>query len=193
LIVAQPVGAGAVGTLRPDHSTEIVEALPGSELDRHFPRPEPVIRQRFKSGSVCHCALVNGEFAGFIWIKTDEYEEDEVRCTYVLQAPRESVWDFDVYIEPRFRLSRTLARLWQAVDADLQDRGIRWTFSRISAFNAESLAAHANLGIVECHSATFLVVGKFQLSFLSQRPYVHASFSAGRRPALRLELPRREP
>jgi len=189
LIVAQPIGVGALGVLRPDPFTEIVQAGPESELSRRFPRPELVIRKRFASGASCHCALVKREFAGFLWIRTNEYEEDEVRCTYVLAAPHQSVWDFDVYVEPKFRLSRTLARLWQAVDAQLNERGVRWSFSRISAFNAESLAAHAKLGIIECHSATFLVIGKFQLSLLSQRPYVHASFSPRRRPSIRLSLP----
>ena len=189
LIVAQPVGTGALVTLRPDRYTEIVEALPGSELSRHFPRPKRVIQQRFESGAICHCAVVKNEFAGFIWFRANAYEEDEVRCTYVLQSPHSSVWDFDVYIDPRFRLSRTLARLWQAVDTQLKARGIQWTFSRISAFNAESLAAHAKLGTIECHSATFLLVGRLQLSLLPQRPYVHASLSTRRRPTLRLEPP----
>ena len=189
LIVAQPIGAGALDAVKPDRSTEIVQAGPQSELARYFPRPDAVIRRRFASGASCYCALVKKEFAGFLWILADRYEEDEVRCTYVLEAPQQSVWDFDVYIEPKFRLSRTLARLWHAVDARLNERGVRWSFSRISAFNAESLAAHAKLGIIECQSATFLVIGQFQLSFLSQRPYVHASFSACRRPAIRLDLP----
>ena len=195
LIVAQPVGSGMLQKIRPDRHTEIVQAAPQSDFAKYFPRPERVIRMRFESGALCFSALVNNEFAGFIWLRANEYQEDEVRCTYVLQAPHTSVWDFDVYIEPKFRLSRTLARLWQAVDRHLKEQGVNWTFSRISAFNPESLAAHAKLGIVECYSAVFLLVGKLQLSLLPQRPYVHLSLSDKRRPVLRLDppSPRRRP
>lgn len=189
LIVVQPVGSSALHNLRPDGHTKIVRAAPQSEFAKQFPRPEMVIRQRFESGALCFCALVKNEFAGFIWLRSHEYQEDEVRCTYVLQAPNVSVWDFDVYVVPKFRFGRTMARLWQSVDGYLNEQGVDWTFSRISAFNAESLAAHAKLGIVECHSAVFLQAGTFQLSLIPQRPYVHLSLSDKRRPVLRLTPP----
>ena len=190
LIVAQPIGNAALRALRPDAATIIETIEPSHPMVAAFPRPCAVIRQRFANGATCFIATVRNTFAGFAWFQRESYDEDEVRCRYRLVEPRCSVWDFDVYVEPNFRLGRTLARLWQVADAQLAQQGVIWSFSRISAFNAESLASHARLGIVDCAHATFLCIGPLQLALLSMRPFVHLSFSAGRQPVLSLAPPR---
>ncbi|WP_284615883.1 GNAT family N-acetyltransferase [Aquabacterium humicola] len=188
-IVAQPIGRAGAPRLRPDPSTELALAAPDSPLLRHFPRPAPVIQRRFDSGGHCMSAVVKGDFAGYIWWQHERYEEDEVRCSFVLASPGTCVWDYDVYVEPRYRLGRTMARLWQAVDDHLAAQGIAWTLSRIATFNPASLAAHARLGTETCATASFLVLGPVQLAFLGQAPFVHLSWHDGQRPQLRLGPP----
>lgn len=188
--VAQPIGADALGTLRADPHTVVQSSGSDSTLVAAFPRPPHVIARRYASGAECFTAEVRGSFAGFIWFQRGAYDEDEVRCRYVLDDPQRSVWDFDVHVEPPFRLGRTLARLWHAVDAHLAAQGVQWSFSRISAFNAASMAAHARLGTVDCGSATFVCIGPLQLSLLSIRPFVHLSLSCRQCPAIRLAPPR---
>lgn len=188
-IVAQPVGRADVKKLRADASTVLALTPGDSPLLSHFPRPPQVIRQRYASGSQCLSAIVNGTFAGYIWWQHGRYEEDEVRCSFVLASPGTCVWDYDVYVEPRYRLGRTMARLWQAVDEHLAAQGIAWTLSRISTFNPGSLAAHARLGTETCAHATFLVLGPLQLAFLGQAPFVHLSWRDDQRPQLRLGPP----
>lgn len=188
-IVAQPIGSGGTARLRPDASTQLALTPAGDDLVQHFPRPADVIRQRYAQGGQCLSAVVKGEFAGYIWWQHGRYEEDEVRCSFVLAEPRHCVWDYDVYVAPRFRLGRTMARLWQAVDEHLAAQGIRWSLSRISTFNPGSLTAHARLGTVTCAHASFLVLGRLQLAFLGQAPYLHLSWRAGQRPQLRLGAP----
>jgi hypothetical protein len=188
-IVAQPIGRAGAPRLRADPSTELALAPPDSPLLQHFPRPAAVIRQRYAAGGQCLGAVVKGEFAGYIWWQHQRYEEDEVRCTFVLAAPDRCVWDYDVYVVPRFRLGRTMARLWQAVDEHLAAQGIAWTLSRISTFNPGSLSSHARLGTETCAHATFLVLGRLQLAFLGQRPFLHLSWRDDQRPQLRLGPP----
>lgn len=192
-IVAQPIGNAALGSVRADSNTVVLPTPAGSPLVAAFPRPPQILRQRYDSGAVCFTAVVRSVFAGFIWFQRGAYEEDEVRCRYVLADPQHCVWDFDVYIEPAFRLGRTLARLWQAVDAHLAAQGVKWSFSRISVFNAASIAAHARLGTVNCGSATFLCAGPLQVSLLSMRPFMHLSLSNRQRPSMQLLPPRRRP
>jgi hypothetical protein len=189
-IVAQPIGNTALGSLRADSRTVVRPSAIDSPLVAAFPRPPQVIAQRYAGGAECFTAVVRDTFAGFLWFQRGAYDEDEVRCRYVLDDPRRSVWDFDVHVEPPYRFGRTLARLWQAVDAHLAAQGVQWSFSRISAFNAASIAAHGRLGTVDCGSATFLCVGPLQLSLLSMRPFVHLSWSSRQRPSIRLPLPR---
>ena len=188
-IVAQPVGRASAQVPRPDARTRIERLPAGHRLAAHFPRPPAVIERRWRDGASCLGATVSGEFAGFIWWQRGRYEEDEVRCSYVLGDPARCVWDYDVYVEPRFRLGRTLARLWAAVDGELAADGVAWSFSRISAFNRASRAAHARLGAVERCRVLFVRIGPVQLSLLPVAPWLHLSASDRRRPALWLAAP----
>lgn len=187
-IVVQPIRPAA--PLRPDPKTDIRFTYRDDVLVLDFPRPAPVVEGRYASGSHCLTATVDGRFAGFLWWQHGRYEEDEVRCTYVLADAEQAVWDYDVYVEPHFRFGRTLARLWQAANDHLRGKGIAWTFSRISAFNPASLSSHARLGMKARHGATFWVFGRLQIGFFDIPPYIHVSLSDTRRPVLRLSLPR---
>lgn len=188
-IVAQPIGRAGAPRLRDDPATQLALTPPDSPLQQHFPRPAAVIRRRYAAGGHCLSAVIKGDFAGYIWWQHQRYEEDEVRCTFVLTAPERCVWDYDVYVAPRYRLGRTMARLWQAVDQHLAAQGIDWTLSRISTFNPGSLNSHARLGTETCAHASFLVLGRLQLAFLGQRPFLHLSWRDDQRPQLRLGPP----
>jgi hypothetical protein len=196
-LFAQPLGGGEPATpLRADASTRICKVGPGDELAQALPRPADVLQQRWAHGSECRAAVVKGQFAGCVWFSRGQHHEDEVRCTYVLEDPRRSVWDFDVYVEPAFRLSRTLARLWRAVDEELAAEGVRWSFSRISLFNRPSIAAHERLGAQRVGLACFLVMGPLQLTCQSHAPYLQVHAGNAGAPSIRLRqpgLPPRDP
>lgn len=183
-IVAQPITQGTA--LRPDPKTTLAFTREGDPLTQHFPRPRSVIARRYADGAQCITATVNGQFAGFLWWQHDRYEEDEVRCTYVLEQPQRCVWDYDVYVEPQFRFGRTLARLWEAANDHLAGHGVQWSYSRISAFNAASLQTHARLGMRACRSATFWLLGPLQIGCQSSAPFLHVSLSERQRPQMRL-------
>lgn len=191
LLVAQPVPAEAAG--KPvaivAGRSRIRPVTPGDPVEQAFPRPAEVIALRQASGAACIVAEVSERFAGFIWLARGEYEEDEVRCTYVLAEPAVSAWDYDVYVSPDFRLGRTLSRLWGAANAHLASSGVRWSFSRISSFNPDSIAAHARLGIRTVGHATFLRLGPVQLMLADLAPYIHISLGTTSRPRLRLTPP----
>lgn len=147
-----------------------------AEIPWGYPRPRDVLAQRLRQGSHSLAAWREGELAGFLWYRFGGYQEDEVRVRYRLASPR-SAWDYDVYVQPRLRLGPTFARLWQEAHRRLRRHGVRWTCSRISAFNPDSLRAHARLGTVRLGSATFLVLGRRQCMLASVAPYLH--WSAG--------------
>jgi hypothetical protein len=163
MLVAQPVGNPALADIKPDPGTVVRRIGPGDPVIASFPRPAAVNAQRFADGSECYVAWLKGEFAGHVWIARGSFVEDEVRCIYEIAEPATGVWDYDVYVEPRLRLGRTMARLWRAVDDDLSVQGVRWSFSRINRFNAASIRSHQRLGAKEVGGACFLVIGKLQL------------------------------
>jgi hypothetical protein len=188
-LYAQPVGKAAAVPLRADAATRVVRAKPGDAIVAHFPRPSAVIDRRFRAGYECHVAEVKGEFAGYIWVSRVPYEEDEVSCRFEFAQPDLSAWDFDVFVVPRWRVGRTMARLWRAVDMDLSAHGVRWSFSRISLFNMGSLASHARLSAVRIGWAVFLVAGRWQIGLFSTAPYAALSGAGQQRPVLRLREP----
>ena len=188
LFVAQPVGERR--RCAQQSTPEAIRQVRSDDpLVAQFPRPPAVIAERFRMGAHCFVAERAGRFVGFLWIKEFEYPEDEVRCVYRLQGAERSVWDFDVHIEPAFRLGRTFVRLWDHASDWMRERDYRWTISRISAFNRESLAAHARLGIRPIGRATFLRMGRFQVALLDRAPFVHAGWRDDQAPTLHLRPP----
>jgi len=155
-------------------------ALAGLPLDG------AVLDYRFGQGAVCLGAFKDARVIGCVWFCLGPYDEDEVRCRFV-PAPGVAAWDFDFYLAPEQRGGIAFARLWDAADAYLAARGVRWTMSRISKYNSASLASHARLGARPVGDALFLRLGRWQLTIASLAPYVHLSRSRG--PVLRLPLP----
>lgn len=163
LLVAQPVPSVQRSRNNRAGRTSVREVHPTDPVVARFPRPAAVIARRFEQGARCYVAEVGDEFAGYLWLAHGGYEEDEVRCRYAFTDPATSVWDFDVYVVPEYRLGRTFARLWDAANHYLQECGVLWTFSRISAFNAASRSVHGRLGMRELHTITFLCLGRLEI------------------------------
>ncbi len=191
--VAQPVPPKPSPAFSRPSKTRIYRAVPGDVIIQQFPRPPQVITKRFADGALCFVAEQAGRLVGFLWIKQESYCEDEVRCHYFLHPPDQLVWDFDTYVAPEFRMSRAFAQLWEAANEFLRERGYRWSISRISAFNAGSLASHRRLGIVHLNAGIFLVSGPVQLAAFSQRPFLHVAIGPRHSPKRDFHAPVERP
>ena len=193
-VVGQPICtmlAPKTAQPRSTNPSSSIHFCNGDDNDlKQFPRPADVIAARFARGHRCLRATQRSKFAGYIWLARDYYDEDEVRCRYRLARPESSVWDYDVYIAPEFRIGRTFARLWQRASEELAREGVKWSFSRISAFNADSLRAHARLGAAKICSVTFMRIGQSQLTVASTFPYIHIGLAANSFPEFILVPPR---
>lgn len=143
-------------------------------------RPLDVLRQRFAQGAQCLLATKNEALVGCIWFVRDTYREDEVCVDYWLPQDGQCVWDFDVFVTESERLGFLFAKLWDAFDALLKPQGIRYTVSRINAFNQRSIASHRALGAQQCGKVLFLRLGRLQGMLSSGRPFV----AIGGRPKL---------
>jgi hypothetical protein len=187
--VAQPVPAcePASPLLRPGtFSLDWADAT--SPLLAQMDRPPAVIAERFAQGARCLAATTPaGELAGFLWFVVGPYEEDEVRARFVPKPDQRVAWDFDVTIMPRYRMGRLFSYLWARAGAELRARGVTYTVSRISAFNAGSLASHQRLGARIVGRAVFLCIGPYQLMRASCPSRWHLSRNAQERPVLPIE------
>ena len=186
--VAQAVAPGSLCHGRGKAITVVPSSDPAT-LPGRPPRPPEVLRQRQAQGAQClvaHHASVGTGIVGWLWLLQGGCLEDEVRARYVL-ASRQSCWDLDVWVHPEQRGALVLARLWEEANARLHAQGVRWSCSRISRFNAESLAAHARIGTVHLGTATFLRCGRWQWMLASLPPYLHLSRHASSVPALHFD------
>ncbi|MGC2456582.1 MAG: hypothetical protein WA435_01120 [Gallionellaceae bacterium] len=146
-----------------------------SQLDR----PSKVIQARFNQGGHCYAAFRKGEIAGYLWLNFGKYQEDEVRCTFVLSPFNKSAWDYDVYVFPKHRFSFAFPRLWEYANEVMTARGIQNTYSRIAYYNIASLNSHKKLGSQIIGSIYFLQFFHMQLSLsFSFRPAI--TFSRNR-------------
>jgi hypothetical protein len=186
-LIAQPVAKETLVPQGRGKKIEIRLIQENDEIIKKFPRPAAAIQSRFKQGAKCLVALKEGEFAGFLWLLMGSYQEDEVRARYVPLPPGRSAWDFDVYVAPPFRLGLTFMRLWDHANRMLNENGISWSCSRISAFNTGSLGAHARLGILFLGSAIFFCAGRWQITLASIHPFIHLSTRAGSFPEFQLD------
>jgi hypothetical protein len=161
--IAQPVPTERLLSGRRGAGIEVREVPQSDPLVKTFPRPAWVIPYRYGQGAVCLAAFRDGKCAGFLWMLLGPYREDEVRCRYVPLPPGSAAWDFDLYVYPEHRNSLVFMRLWDEANRYLAARGVRWSLSRISAFNPGSLSAHARLGARRIGSAVFLSIGRLQI------------------------------
>ncbi len=188
VFVAQPFGQ-ETAALRPDAAVWVGRLLAGDELVAQIPRAPEVLSARWDAGNLCYAASVGGVLAGQIWLQRGTVDDDEVRCRYRLPAAT-AVWDFDLWVAPRFRLGRTMARLWRHVDVAMLTEGVQWSFSRISMYNSGSIKSHARLGATPTRRAVFLLLGPLQVMWSDGRPRLAVSWGLRGRPTLDLTPPR---
>lgn len=188
-LVAQPVSGKRLLPPNRGRSVEVREI--GLDEAKALPveRPLAVLESRFRQRARCLMASTGDRFLGFLWFQLGAYEEDEVRCLFVPLPSGKAAWDFDVYVDPSARLGPAFARLWDEANALYSSLGIGWSISRISAFNADSLAAHRRFGLERAGSALFLSAGPAQFMLATMRPYVHIALTRGSRPVLRVQAP----
>lgn len=176
-LMIQPIPSAP---LLPERITKSLEFRQISQQDpdmAHIHIPAEIIEYRFAQGAICLGAYKQQEMIGYIWFSFDTYEEDEVRCTFVLQPSKESVFDFDLYLYPKYRLGFGFVSLWDGASGLLRDRGIRYTYSRLSRFNTESRRAHEHLGWKCVGRCVFLKTWNAELMFATLFPYVHFGVS----------------
>lgn len=187
-LFAQKVDAGE-GLKRIHESITIKQVSKSEYKVDWFPRPKEVIEDRFSQGSVCFVAFKHGEPVASLWLVLGPYIEDEVRCLFSPLPKGEAAWDFDVYIKPEHRLTRIFLYLWSTANQYMQGHGIKWTMSRIDAFNIQSIRSHKRMGAVCIRVVTFVSAGNLQAMLSSSYPFLHVSLSKFNYPTIKLFSP----
>lgn len=185
-LMVQPIHDKPLIPDRMTRSLDIREIKRGDpELDL-MPVPPEIIEFRLKQNAICLGMFKKGEFIGYIWFCFGVYEEDEVRCVYLLTPEKEAVFDFDLYLFPEHRLGLGFIGIWEGANKFLYKRGIRYTFSRLTRFNLASRKAHDHLGWKRVGQAYFLKVWRLELMISTVSHFLGLSLRKSGRIRLKL-------
>jgi hypothetical protein len=188
-VVAQPVSARK---LLPENRGKDISVRPigrDDPLIAQLPRSREEIARRFAGGAVCFLAIRKNRIIGHLWITRSAYREPVHRAEFVPQPPGRTAWDFDMWIDPDERLGLAFARLWDSCNSYFLEQGVTWTCSRVSAFNPESLQAHARLGMRLIHSLLYFGAGRVELLIAGVAPFVALSLSRRTFPVIKVAAP----
>ena len=148
-------------------------------------RPE-IKSARFEQNAVCIGAFQKNKLIGYLWLAFGAYEEDEVRCTFVLPNDGQSVFDFDLYIMPEARMGLAFAGVWDGASQYLRGRGVKYTYSRLTRVNIASRRAHQRLG-TRCVGRMIVVrAWRLELVLSTLTPFMHVSCDENSRARVKL-------
>ena len=187
-LMVQPIRDTSYTGMRAIKAFEHREIRAGDPALASMPVPREVIEARFKQGAICLGTFKQDVFVGYIWFAFASYEEDEVRCTYSLVPAGESVFDFDLYIFPEFRLGVAFVAIWQGAIAFLRDRGVRQSFSRLTRFNVASRRAHQHLGWKLVARAVTLRLWRLEYMTATVSPYQSVTIAGRTQLQLRADV-----
>lgn len=185
--MVQPIG-GAKPLLPPNLSRNLTfhEIVEGDPAIAEMPAREDIKARRFEQGARCLGAYRKGQLMGYLWYATGRYEEDEVRCDYVLVDQAASIFDFDLYVLPQYRMGVGFLGVWHGANEVLAPQGVRYTFSRVTRFNLASRRAHSRLGWKRLGVGVFLQVWNAEFMASNLAPYVGATFGKRQRITFKL-------
>ena len=189
VLVAQPIPAEPLLPARRGQSIAVRAVSNDDPVLFQMPLDERVIKYREGQRAQCLGAFEGERMIGCIWLCLGPYDEDEIRCRYVPAPAGRTSFDFDFYIVPERRIGFAFARLWDEANRHLREHGVRYTMSRITRTNRQSLVSHTRLGARKIGSAIFFRFGPVQLMTATLAPYLYLSLGRGSRPELVLNAP----
>jgi hypothetical protein len=188
-LLAQPIPGQPLLPARLAASFEMRQILPGAPEIGLMPARPDIKQLRFRQNAVCVGAYQAGKLIGYIWFCFHAYDEDEVRCTFVLPEGNQAVFDFDLYLFPEHRMGLGFVAVWNGANEFLLSRGVQVSFSRLTRFNLPSRRAHLRLGARCVGRAFFLQMWNAEFMLATVAPFVHLSLRAQNRVRLKLSAP----
>jgi hypothetical protein len=185
-LMVQPISEKPLVPARFTRRLHIREIGRGDPEVLQMPARKEIKELRFQQNAICLGAFQDGHLIAYMWFCFRAYDEDEVRCTYIVTPEKESVFDFDFFIFPEHRLGLAFAGLWNGANQFLRERNVKYTFSRLTQFNVASRRAHDHLGWKCVGRVMFFQAWRLEIMIGTIFPYWHLSLSETKRVHLKL-------
>ncbi len=172
---------------------EMRELRRGDPEIAQMPARPGIKESRFEQGAVCLGTFKRNELVGHIWFCFETYEEDEVRCTFVLPNDNQSVFDFDLYVFPKYRMGLGFLSVWNGACEFLRKQGVKVSFSRLTRVNIASRTAHQKLGTRIVGRVIVLRLFSWELFASTIAPFLYLSTGPDKRVRLKLKTQAPQP
>jgi hypothetical protein len=174
---------------------KLAEAFHHRQVEKGHPeialmpaRPE-IKESRFAQDAVCIATFKKDRLVGHVWLAFETYEEDELRCTFVLPESGQASFDFDVYVMPEARMGLGFAAIWDGASQYLRQRGVMYSYSRVTRTNSASMRAHERLGSRSIGKLLGVKFWTLEVLLSNLSPHLHVSFNDRSRMQLKLSHP----
>jgi len=185
-LLVQPIAEYPLIPNKLSKALEIREIHHGDPEIAVMPARPDIKESRFSQNAICLGAFHKDAFVGYIWFCFRAYEEDEVRCTFVLPEGNQAVFDFDLYVFPEHRMGLGFAGIWNGANEFMRSRGVKFSFSRLTRFNVASRRAHLRLGARRVGRLVVLQIWRIELMVGTVSPYIHLSLRERNRVRVKL-------
>lgn len=185
-LLAQPIPEEPLLPARLAGVLEMREIAAGAPEVAQMPARPDIKESRFRQNAICLGAFQENRFIGHIWFCFHAYEEDEVRCTFLLPEGNQAVFDFDLYLFPEHRMGLGFVGIWNGANQFLRSRGVQLSFSRLTRFNLPSRRAHLRLGARQVGRVFVLRTWSLEFMLATVPPYFHLSLGEHDRARLSL-------
>jgi hypothetical protein len=123
-----------------------------------------VFLDRFASGDHCALAVVSGEVAGYEWFTTRP-RHPLPPFNYAIDVPRGSIYAYDAYILPRYRLCGIWLGFKNHLAGLMRELSLNRVVTYVEYGNDLSLRTHLRFGFTHFRTATVLRVLGARMSF----------------------------
>lgn len=144
------------------------------------------IRNRLDAGDKCFACFKNNILVAYLWINRSGYKEINDKSFFELDDDG-LVWDYDIFVLPEFRSGFAFGCIWNEYIKYLKKQDVKYSLSRVSVFNYQSIRSHKSLGAEVLFSVAYLRVYRCQISLSTVFPYVYISVGHGMMPRFGLD------
>lgn len=185
-LMAQPVTEGGLLPAKWSKNVTSSEIPRGHPDIERMPAREDIKHLRFEQGAICLGVYLREKLVGYIWYCFESYDEDEVRCRYELTEPNRTVFDFDLYVMPEYRMGIGFIAVLHCANEFLRNRGIEYSFSRLTRFNIASRRSHSHIQWTCVARAYCLQIGPLELLVSTLYPFFALTWSRTQRVCFKL-------
>ncbi len=121
---------------------------------------QKIFEERFRAGEHCTVAEYNGKIIGYEWYSSSSYHIEQ-RYFYTVAIPENSIYAYDAFIRPDYRISGIWVRFKQHIGEEMRKLNRVRIITLIDSDNKLSLNTHTRFGYAPFKSVMLVkVAGK---------------------------------